>query len=95
MMRLSRLMVRGATTVVVSVAAVALGIPSVSAASSAGAGRHVSLASEALLDDEAALRPALRALVDAGATGAVGFVDDGEDKWQSGKPGWAVGRDCA
>jgi D-alanyl-D-alanine carboxypeptidase len=31
------------------------------------------------LNDEAALRPALKAVVDAGATGAVGVVDDGED----------------
>lgn len=80
-MRRSRLMVHGITAVIVCGATVSLALPPAAASSpSVGTDRDVSLASGAdPLDDEAALRPALRAVVDAGATGAVGRVDDGED----------------
>jgi len=64
MMRISRLMVYGVATMVACLATVALAIPSASAAAPS--------------DD--ALPAALEAVVDAGATGAIGLVDDGADE---------------
>jgi D-alanyl-D-alanine carboxypeptidase len=63
MMRISRLIVYGIATMVPCLATVALAIPSASAAAPS--------------DD--ALKAALEAVVDAGATGAIGLVDDGAD----------------
>jgi D-alanyl-D-alanine carboxypeptidase len=58
-------MVYGVATMVACLATVTLAIPSASAAAPS--------------DDDAALRATLEAVVDAGATGAIGLVDDGGD----------------
>ena len=80
-MRISRVMVYGAAAMVTCLAAVPLAARSASAAPSPGTGRLVGSAGSAVHpgDDDAALRAALQAVVDAGATGAIGLVDDGAD----------------
>jgi D-alanyl-D-alanine carboxypeptidase len=75
-------MAYGAASLVAWLAAVPLAVPPASAAAPpAGpvrvAGSAGSVAGPS--DDDAALRAALQAVVDAGATGAVGLVDDGAD----------------
>jgi D-alanyl-D-alanine carboxypeptidase len=76
-MRTSRLMGYGAAAVV---ACVALAVPPASATPSTGTAAVLGSAGPAVgPNDDEVLRAALNAVVDAGATGAIGLVDDGTD----------------
>ena len=83
-MRISRLRLIGfgVAAMVACLPAVSFAVPSAFAESpSAGTSRLVGSAGSAVHpgDSDAALRAALQAVVDAGATGAIGLVDDGTD----------------